>query len=267
MRTGRLRTFVLDCKVDDLDAAARFWSSALGRPIQPPSASVGASYRALETKPGEPLLLVQQVRHDSRIHLDIQAADDLDAEVKRLEGLGAKRVEFIRSWWVMEAPTGQRFCVDQPSGPDAPAKPDAGAAVSAEPRLQGRMHRSRLSTFVIDCKVDDLDAAARFWSGALGRRLHPADPESPNYRELDADAGEPTLLVQQVGHDSRIHLDIESDDIEAEVKRLEGLGAKRVAFIQRWQVMEAPTGQRFCVVRPQRGSLEGRANVWSDEGA
>jgi hypothetical protein len=58
--------------------------------------------------------------------------------------------------------------------------------------------------------------------------------------------------VQQVGHDSRVHLDIESDDIEAEVRRLESLGAKRVEFVHTWCVMEAPTGQRFCVVRPQR---------------
>lgn len=126
------------------------------------------------------------------------------------------------------------------------------------------MHRSRLSTFVIDCESNDVDAAASFWSRALGRPLKPAKPEDGPYRELEVSAAEPIVLVQAVAHPSRIHLDIETDDLEAEVKRLEGLGAKRVEFITRWWVMQAPTGQRFCVVRPQRGPLEGRANEWPE---
>jgi predicted enzyme related to lactoylglutathione lyase len=126
------------------------------------------------------------------------------------------------------------------------------------------MHRSRLSTFVVDCQVEDVDAAARFWSRALGRAVVPPTPESGNYRELTSSDGEPQLLIQKVEHPSRIHLDIESDDLEAEVRRLEALGAKRIEFVKRWWVLEAPTGQRFCVVNPQRGPLEGRANEWRD---
>jgi hypothetical protein len=122
------------------------------------------------------------------------------------------------------------------------------------------MHRSRLSTFVIDCKGEDVDAAARFWSAALGRALRP--PSESGYRELQTTAAEPILLVQQVPHDSRIHLDIESDDLEEEVKRLEALGAKRIGFVKRWWVLEAPTGQRFCVVNPQRGPLRDGASAW-----
>jgi predicted enzyme related to lactoylglutathione lyase len=126
------------------------------------------------------------------------------------------------------------------------------------------MHRSRLSTFVIDCKVEDLDAAAEFWSKALGRELQPADPADPEYRELAAPEHEPKLLLQKVEHDSRIHLDIESDDLEAEVARLEQLGARRIRFVKRWWLMQAPTGQVFCVVNPQRGPLAGKpdANEW-----
>jgi predicted enzyme related to lactoylglutathione lyase len=120
------------------------------------------------------------------------------------------------------------------------------------------MHRSRLSTFVIDCKTPDLDAASEFWGKALGRKWAPDADTDPNYRIIDSDADEPLLLVQKVDHDSRIHLDIEADDLEAEALRLEALGAKRVAFIKRWIVMEAPTGQRFCIVRPQRGPLAGK---------
>jgi hypothetical protein len=73
------------------------------------------------------------------------------------------------------------------------------------------------------------------------------------------------VLVQAVTHPSRVHIDIETDDIEAEVARLEKLGARRVQFVKRWWVMEAPTGQRFCVVRPQRADLATQANVWNDD--
>ena len=123
------------------------------------------------------------------------------------------------------------------------------------------MHRSRLSTFVLDCKTSDLDDAAAFWSRALGRRARPDADGDPRYRVLDSDAEEPLLLVQAVEHESRIHLDIEADDLEAEARRLEALGARRVAFIKRWIVMEAPSGQRFCIVNPQRGPLDGKRRV------
>lgn len=127
------------------------------------------------------------------------------------------------------------------------------------------MHRSRLAAFVIDCKVDDVQAAAEFWSRALGRAWQPEPGGDPNYCELAAADDEPMLVLQKVTHESRIHLDIEADDLEAEAKRLEALGARRVAFVKRWWVMEAPTGQRFCIVRPQRGSLDGRGNEWPDK--
>jgi hypothetical protein len=123
-------------------------------------------------------------------------------------------------------------------------------------------HKSKLCAFVIDCRVEDLDRAAEFWSKALGRAVKPPVDGFATYRELEADLDEPWLLLQKVDHESRVHLDIESDDLEAEVKRLEALGARRVAFVRKWWVMEAPTGQRFCVVNPPRGPLGDDAKQW-----
>jgi predicted enzyme related to lactoylglutathione lyase len=128
------------------------------------------------------------------------------------------------------------------------------------------VHKSRLGTVVIDCRTTSVDEAARFWARALGRRSEKlADLDNANYRRLEGPADEVEVLVQAVAHESRIHLDIETDDIEAEVRRLERLGAQRVAQVKRWWVMEAPTGQRFCVVRPQRDDFEAGANVWDDD--
>jgi predicted enzyme related to lactoylglutathione lyase len=126
------------------------------------------------------------------------------------------------------------------------------------------MHHSRLCSFIIDCKADDLAEAARFWSAALGRPLKEGgDTGDGKYVGLAMHDEEPLVEVQKVDHPSRVHLDIETDDIEAEVQRLEALGAKRIAAIRTWMVMEAPTGQRFCVIRPQHdGRLGPHANTW-----
>lgn len=125
------------------------------------------------------------------------------------------------------------------------------------------MHKSRVAGFIIDCKTDDLERAANFWSAVLGIPLKPAaEQQSPIYRQLATDPNDVHIEVQQVSHDSRVHLDIETDDIEAEANRLEALGAKRVQPVSTWLVMEAPTGQRFCLVRPQRKDFEQAANVW-----
>jgi catechol 2,3-dioxygenase-like lactoylglutathione lyase family enzyme len=123
------------------------------------------------------------------------------------------------------------------------------------------MHRSRLSGFIIDCQTDDLPGATQFWSGALGMPVLGAD--GPSYLLLDASARDLSIEVQQVTHPSRVHLDIETDDIDAEARRLEALGAERVRRGKRWWVMQAPSGQRFCVVEARVDLAETPGvNIW-----
>jgi hypothetical protein len=116
---------------------------------------------------------------------------------------------------------------------------------------------------LIDCKVEDIEAAARFWAGALGR---PIDPDHPgtrgNYVMLETPPDEISVQIQRVSHESRIHLDIETDDIAAEVARLERLGATVDTRMERGVVMRAPSGQRFCVVRVQRDGFPKGATTW-----
>lgn len=125
-------------------------------------------------------------------------------------------------------------------------------------------HRSRLAGFIIDCNTDDLDAAADFWSRALGASIADRDAgdDSAEYQQFGDTPGDLHIEVQKVDHPSRVHLDIEADDVDAEADRLEKLGARKIGFVKRWWVMEAPTGQRFCVVRmkhPERGAAP---NTW-----
>ncbi len=125
------------------------------------------------------------------------------------------------------------------------------------------MHKSRLAGFIIDCQTDDVKSAATFWSGALGMELRALPgAEGEKYMRLVDPDERLHVEVQSVSHPSRVHLDIESDDVDAEVRRLEALGAKRIQQVQTWWVMEAPTGQRFCVVRVQGKTFAQDARTW-----
>ena len=128
-------------------------------------------------------------------------------------------------------------------------------------------HRSRLAGFIIDSQVDDLHAASAFWSAALGLKVtHPDDGDLGLYDKFEPGPGGLHIEVQKVEHEARVHLDIETDDIEAEVARLRALGASEVSrpHDARWVVMQAPTGQRFCVVRMKQPGKGARPNVWAD---
>jgi hypothetical protein len=125
------------------------------------------------------------------------------------------------------------------------------------------MHSSRLCAVLIDCRTSSVDESAHFWSAALGRAVDSEHAGSRgNYRMLETPPDEVIVQIQRVDHDSRVHLDIETDNIPAEVARLEEIGAKVVEQLERWVVMEAPTGQRFCVVRIQRPGFPKNANRW-----
>lgn len=123
------------------------------------------------------------------------------------------------------------------------------------------MHRSRLGCLVIDCQTDELAPAAAFWGAALGGGV--SFDEDGKYAEI-ADQDGMKVLVQAVEHPPRVHLDIEADDKTAEAARLVALGAKVVAHVKRWIVLEAPTGHRFCVVDPQGPAFDAAAKDWGN---
>ena len=130
------------------------------------------------------------------------------------------------------------------------------------------MHRSRLSTVVIDCAEGDADRGFAFWSEALGREtLRAGDEDQARYASLKGRVGGeggPIVLLQRVNAAERaIHLDIETDDVPAEVARLEKLGARVKQRIRNHVVMVAPSGHAFCVVPVHRPDFPARAKEWS----
>ena len=125
------------------------------------------------------------------------------------------------------------------------------------------MHKSRLGALVVDCQSENLFEYAEFWGAVLG-----SEPEfqksqiNQQYVRLNGTPSEAQVILQKVDHPSRVHFDIETDDIEAEVKRLLSLGAEIVERMEKWVIMEAPSKHRFCVIGPIRPDFEVNANVW-----
>jgi len=251
----RLAGFMIDCKAADLESASAFWSGALGLPVLDPDEGGAGRYAVLGNAAGGLHVEVQSVDHESRLHLDIEAAD-IDEEATRLEALGAIRIGNPRGrWWIMQAPSGHRFCVIHWRDRGPPSTPVSTSAKA--------VHHSGLVALVIDCPVESLEVALQFWSAALQRPIVSHDQDGDGkYAELQSADDEPFLLLQKVEHEARVHLDIETDDLDAEVARLEALGAQRIAFVRRWWVMLAPTGHRFCVVRQQPQKPGIRLSAW-----
>ena len=125
------------------------------------------------------------------------------------------------------------------------------------------MHRSRLSTLLIDAPASEARSAAAFWSVALGVPATPV-PGEEQFTELPGAFPGLVVAVQSVDDAARYHVDLETDDVEAETHRLVGLGAVEV---RRWSgcvVLRAPGGHLLCVI-PQHSpdeEFQQHARVW-----
>lgn len=125
------------------------------------------------------------------------------------------------------------------------------------------MHRSRLTAALIDVPDEEYDRETAFWSAALGATVDP-DTVDPDYTEFGEVLPGFMMMVQRVGSSARVHLDIETDDVESEVARLETLGATRVQQVRTWWVMRDPAGLLFCVVRVQNAAaFERDSKAWT----
>ena len=122
------------------------------------------------------------------------------------------------------------------------------------------MTRNLLNTINIDVPAAVADETVAFWSAALGAT--PLRTRMPNYTILEH-AAEPNRLVIQTVDDGPggVHFDVHTDDLDAEIERLVGLGATVVELEWKdhpgsWVVLRDPAGNEFCLVdgrNPVRG--------------
>lgn len=109
------------------------------------------------------------------------------------------------------------------------------------------MHRSRLSTLLIDAPSDQARASAAFWSAALGATTH-HPPGEPQFTSLEGAVPDVVVAVQAVDAAARYHVDIETDDVAAEVRRLTAHGAVEVSSWMDCHTLEVPGGHLLCVI-------------------
>ena len=124
-------------------------------------------------------------------------------------------------------------------------------------------HYSRLSKIVIDVPAADHDRELAFWSAAAGQPLTRFDTH-PEYHGAPLHGTDFGLLIQRLGDGpGRVHLDIHTDDLAAEIARLEQLGAERVQQVHSWWILRDPAGLLFCVIPEPAGSLnDSNAQRW-----
>jgi predicted enzyme related to lactoylglutathione lyase len=115
---------------------------------------------------------------------------------------------------------------------------------------------------MIDCLDSEFEASLEFWAEALG--LPPGRRPRKNQRYLTLGTIETPLVIQmqRVTSQPGYHLDFESDDMAAEVSRLEKNGARYTRRVKRWYVAQDPSGNAFCVVRPQSDEFLRHAKRW-----
>lgn len=116
-------------------------------------------------------------------------------------------------------------------------------------------HHSRLNVIVVDVPPASHDRELEFWQAATGQPLTQIQ-RYPEYHGAVLAGSQIVLLVQRLGDGpARVHVDVHTDDLAAEVARLESLGAERVEQGHSWQVMRDPAGLLFCVVPDPPGTL------------
>ncbi|MBM7790587.1 VOC family protein [Tenggerimyces flavus] len=126
------------------------------------------------------------------------------------------------------------------------------------------MHRSRVYAVLIDTPREQVAGATDFWSAALGVQARPL-PDEPQFISLPGATDGVRLALQAVDDAPRYHVDIESDDPEAELERLVALGAE---LVQRWQecrILRAPGGHLLCVlpVESDQALFDATAKTWA----
>lgn len=125
------------------------------------------------------------------------------------------------------------------------------------------MHRSRVYAVIIDTPAAEAARAAEFWSAALGVPARPL-PDQPQFTSLRGAVPGLVTAVKAVDDAPGIHIDIESDDPDAETSRLIALGAERIGRWLECRILRVPGGHVVCVlpVESDPELFDAQATTW-----
>jgi predicted enzyme related to lactoylglutathione lyase len=243
-------TGYLDLPADRYPAGIAFWEKVTGT-ARSAARGVDGEFRTLVPPGGDACLRVQRIIDGpGGCHLDLHVTD-IDATAERATALGATVRTAAGGWLVLDSPGGMVFCL----------VPDGGEARRPQPRTWPGGHRSLADQVCLDIPPSAFDRETGFWSRLTGWADHPTS--RPEFRALTRPATAPIrLLLQRLDEEpssgrTTAHLDLASDDAEAEATRHERLGATRHYRSPHWITLLDPTGLRYCVTRrdPDTGRL------------
>ena len=226
----------LDVRSDVSQASANFWSTALGWPLGDPWPE-HPEFRSFEPPDGDAYVHQQIGDHGPRIHFDLEVPDE--AEVERVVALGASLAGEPQEWLPMISPGGLPFCLIRRRNRARP------------PALSWDGHRSRLVQICIDSPAGLHDHEVAFWRSALSWRWAASESDEFAGKLYPPSRSSVQLLFQRLGEDDqgtavRAHIDLGTDDIEADAQRLLQLGAAHVEPGRGGIVLRDPTGVVFC---------------------
>ena len=228
---------IIDVAPEAAEPSAAFWSAALGWSVGEPWPTHG-EFRSFVPPEATPYVHQQTGDHGPRIHFDAEVPD-LSAATERISGLGATAGLLTPDWQVMTSPGGLPFCLLHPQ-----------RSVRPGPRTWPDGHRTRPVQVCIDIPAQFCEREIEFWQQMTGWRWERGD--SPEFAgKLYPEPSSPVqVLLQRLDSPeeaTRAHLDLGTDDLEGEVRRLVDLGATRGETGRGWVVMTDPTGLVFCV--------------------
>ena len=232
---------IIDVRPEQAADSDRFWSAALGWPLGDPWPE-HHEFSSFEPSDGAPYVHRQIGDHGPRLHLDFEVESvDIARHGQELTSLGASLGELYADWQVMASPGGMPFCLLRPTAWTPPAARSWPAG-----------HRSRLVQVCIDSPARWHDSEVSFWRAATGWRWVPSDGSEFAGKVYPPDPSQMQLLLQRLDEtDPRsatdAHIDVGTDDVEAEVTRLVDLGAVRGETGRGWVVLTDPVGMTFCV--------------------
>jgi Glyoxalase-like domain len=228
----------VDTPAERAEQARSYWSAVLGWPPGDPWPG-HPEFVSLTPSSGAAYVHVQRIGGPARVHLDI--VGDVEQDTARMEELGARRVYRGEAWQSMTSPAGLPFCVCGESWPHE--RPTAVVWPDG--------HRSRLVQLTVDVPAERYDGELEFWRRATGWADEAVD--APEFHRLVHRAESPLqLLVQRLGaddpaRDARAHLDLGTDDMAAEVARVQSLGARLLWHSDGFVALQDPLGLPFCV--------------------
>jgi Glyoxalase-like domain len=236
MQTPQWLHIFIDIRADVAEVSAKFWSAALGWQLADPWPR-HPEFRSFQPDDGNAYVHQQVGDHGPRVHFDLEVSDE--TEVERLVRLGARLIAAPGEWWPMMSPGGLPFCLVRRRDHVRPSPPTWDG------------HRSRLVQVCVDSPAGLHDAEVAFWRSALSWRWAASDSEEFEGKLYPPSESSVQLLFQRLGEDDsatavRAHIDLGTDDIDADAQRLIQLGAERVAPGGGWIVLRDPTGMVFC---------------------